>query len=412
MSRLFDAWRALMGNKPDVPPPAAAPAAHARDDARAVRALNRHLRELRALLQQQADFTTEALTRAGWQSDLEAAQQRALHRALNLTQTRDDVIVGPWTGEVGFELLYWIPFLNWLVDQGLDPSRLIVVSRGGTASWYRHLTTRYVDLLDLVTADEFREETAGPKKQMDREREFDRRMVETVRARLGLPNTVPVLHPAAMFRLFASVWRKRASIELVETFTRHAAMASPPLEADERPAGLPDNYVVARFYFSKAFPDAPTNRRLVAELLRTLSAQAPVALVATRVRLDEHSDFQSAAGSNVFVIDPHTAPSRNLDVQTRLIAGSRGFVGTYGGFSYLAPLLGKRSLSFFSRRAGFEAHHLELAHRVFDRVRSGSFLALHTQALDLVQPTVTHWLTGPDGSERPQADAATVDALT
>ena len=48
------------------------------------------------------------------------------------------VIVGPWTGEVGFELIYWIPFVRWVVTHVRDcrASALVVVSRGGTAPWY------------------------------------------------------------------------------------------------------------------------------------------------------------------------------------------------------------------------------------------------------------------------------------
>ncbi len=47
------------------------------------------------------------------------------------------VIIGPWTGEVGFELIYWIPFVRWVLRKYQIPAdRLWVVSRGGTRSWY------------------------------------------------------------------------------------------------------------------------------------------------------------------------------------------------------------------------------------------------------------------------------------
>jgi hypothetical protein len=54
-----------------------------------------------------------------------------------IARSRLPVIVGPWTGEVGFELLYWIPFLQWVRETfPIDPARMIVISRGGVASWY------------------------------------------------------------------------------------------------------------------------------------------------------------------------------------------------------------------------------------------------------------------------------------
>ena len=57
-------------------------------------------------------------------------------------------------------------------------------------------------------------------------------------------------------------------------------------------------------------------------------------------------------------------------------------------------------MSFFSRRAGFESHHLELAGRVFDRLMPGGFLALDRRASDLVRPAVAQWMTTPPGRGR------------
>ena len=356
------------------------------DVSRGLMRVNRQLTQLQGLLHQQADLTTEALHRAGWQ-DGDVARQEALERALAAVRTDADVLVGPWTGEVGFELLYWIPFLGWLAEQGPGGRRMVVVSRGGTALWYRHLTSRYVDLLELMSPEEFRAQTAGKKKQYDARRGFDREVLARVRERLGLQDG-PVVHPSAMFRLFAALWRRRAAVDLVESFSVFRRFDPPP---PEKPAGLPADYVLAKFYFSKAFPDTQENRTFAAETLQSVSRQTPVALLSTSVRLDEHSDFHAHGNSGLFVVDSHTVPHRNLELQTRLIAGARGFIGTYGGFSYLAPFHGVPSLSFFSRRNGFEPHHLDLAHRVFDRLLPGGFLALDRRAAHLVEPAVGQW---------------------
>ena len=37
------------------------------------------------------------------------------------------------------------------------------------------------------------------------------------------------------------------------------------------------------------------------------------------------------------------------------------FVGTYGGFSYLAPFLGVRATAYFSNPDGYSARHLLMA---------------------------------------------------
>jgi hypothetical protein len=369
------------------------------DVERGLHAVNRQLGELRGVLHQQGALTTEALHRAGWQSDEELAQQEALQRALRAVRSDTDVVVGPWTGEVGFELLYWIPFLTWLAGQGPGGRRMVVVSRGGAAPWYRHLTSRYVDVLELMSPDAFREATAGKKKQHDPRRALDLDLIRQARERFGLGD-VPVVHPSAMFRLFMALWRKQATVELVESFAAYGPLTPPDPPVADVPANLPADYVVAKFYFSKAFPDTTANRAFVAETIGRVSRQVPVVVLSTTLRLDEHSDADAHPGSGVFVVDAHAQPHVNLEVQTGLIARSRGFIGTYGGFAYLAPFYGVPSLSYFSRRGGFESHHLELANRVFDRVLPGGFLAVDRAAAGLVDPAVDRWASrrGPVGA--------------
>jgi hypothetical protein len=402
MSRARDLIRRWLGVTDPVPP------APPQDLSRSLDRVTRQLAELRGLIHQQADFTLEALHRAGWQDDQDVAQQEALHRALAATNGDGDVLVGPWTGEVGFELMYWIPFLSWLSEQGLSGDRIVAVSRGGAGLWYRHLTTRYVDILDLMAPEEFRERTAGKKKQYDSRRELDRELLTKAKESLGLKDAA-VVHPSAMYRLFAPLWRKRATVDLVESFARFQ-MLTPPDSVEM--SGLPSDYVVAKFYFSKAFPETTENRAFVSEILRTVSRQVPVALLSTTRRLDEHCDYQTSSSSGLFVVDAHETPQRNLERQTALITGARGFIGTYGGFSYLAPFYGVPSLSFYSRR-GFEIHHLDLAQRVFDRLLPGGFLALDRRTADLIDPAISRWRARPVTTPgEPQIEAENARATT
>jgi hypothetical protein len=356
-----------------------------------VRRLHRQITILNGVVHQQADATTEALHRAGWQTPEEALEQRHLQRALQTIKGTGDIIAGPWTGEVGFELLYWIPFLNWLQSQGLDGRRLIVVSRGGAGEWYSHLTSRYIDLLDLMTPEQLRERTSESdvkRKHYDPKRALDREILSAIESQYGVKDAA-LVHPGAMFRLFGALWRKRATVSLVDSFTTFQRLGEP--DRKDAPQGLPSNYVVAKFYFSESFPATDENRAFAADVLRRTSEQAPVVLLSTEGRIDDHADFRAAAGSNVHIVDPYDVPQKNLARQTAIIRGARGFIGTYGGFSYLAPFYGVRSVSFFSRR-GFESHHLELANRVFDKLLPGGFVALDSRAIDSVEPAVARWL--------------------
>jgi hypothetical protein len=356
---------------------------------RDVRRLGRQIAILNGVVHQQVDATSEVLHRSGWQTPDEALEQRYLQQALQTIEGAGDIVAGPWTGEVGFELLYWIPFLNWLHSHGLEGRRLVVVSRGGSASWYSHLTSRYIDLLDFMTPEQLRERTTesdDKRKQYDPKRALDREILAAVESKYGVRDAA-LIHPAAMFRLFGALWRKRATVSLVDAFTTFQRLGDP--RPPDPSLGLPEHYIAAKFYFSDAFPATDENRAFAAGLLQRASEQAPVVLLSTGIRIDDHSDFH-ATGGNVRVVDTYDVPQKNLERQTDIIRGARGFIGTYGGFSYLAPFYGVRSVSFFSRR-GFESHHLELANRVFDRLLPGGFVALDCRAIASVEPALGRW---------------------
>jgi hypothetical protein len=67
-------------------------------------------------------------------------------------------------------------------------------------------------------------------------------------------------------------------------------------------------------------------------------------------------------------------PRENLALQTAVVAGADAFVGTYGGFSYLAPFLGVRSTAYFSDADGYSARHLLMARSALASIGAGHLI--------------------------------------
>jgi hypothetical protein len=396
----------------------------------AVKSMDRRIEALQTALARQDRTMSDAFERAG-RFDEQAVDDRRFARRIEQLRRHDrPIIVGPWTGEVGFELLYWIPFLRWTIAKyGLDPGRLIVVSRGGTGSWYGAIAGRYIDIFSLVTPAEYRAATEDAKKQR-RVGAFDADIVAKVRASHGLQQA-ELLHPGMMYRLLNPFWKEVATVARVDAYTDHARMTAP---AADILADLPDEYVAVRFYFSECFPDTPSNRSFVAATLDTLSHHLPVVLLDAPFAVDDHRDYASAARDvndgrhrsdvgaeaalsvqaaadmtgarvgllggklvrsrgaaaegRVISIASRMTPETNLAVQTAAIARARAFVGTYGGYSYLAPLHGVPSIAFYSERT-FKPHHLHVAHRVFERLGGADVLALDVAQVPLVNLALT-----------------------
>ena len=288
-----------------------------------------------------------------------------------LAAGRDTIVVGPWLGEVGFELLYWVPFLRWFATTfSVAPDRLLIVSRGGTASWYRPFAASYRDIFDYLTPEEFRrrhdERVAanGEQKQtqvLAFERQVLRELTTDVHSR-------SMLHPSTMYGLFNPFWWGHVDEAWVHRFAKYERLGA------EKMGTLPDTpYTAVKFYFNDCFPDTPENRAFVRRTLQALSERGPVVSLATNLRLDDHaSDEAESFGVRTLPHDMH--PRENLALQTSIVAGASAFVGTYGGFSYLAPFLGVRSTAYFSDAGGYSARHLLMARSALESIGAGGCL--------------------------------------
>ena len=314
----------------------------------------------------------------------------ATHMLERVARGSAPVVVGPWVSEVGFELLYWIPFLNWVkANYPIAAERVVVVSRGGCGAWYREFGGRYIDLFDYYTPEEFRqisEQRITDRKAKPRTiSEFDRDILKLVQQKLQLRDS-ELLHPTHMYRLFNEFWQRDGSVSVVENFTKFVPL--PAAEAGELAGRLPDDYVAVRFYFNDAFPDTVANRRFVDELVSALAESTDVVVLTPSEQIDDHQDVPIARRGRVHHVAQWMSPRTNLEVQSQVISRARAFLGTHGGLSYLPPFYGVKSLSFYSDPASFSQQHLELARRVFTRLRPGSYVALHVDDLDTLRFTL------------------------
>lgn len=297
----------------------------------------------------------------------------ALRRDIDEVARRDGpVLVGPFTGEVGFELLYWLPMIRWAVRE--FPSlagRLTVISRGGVEQWWRSfLDVEYVDILSFYEPGEYVARKGVDKQKVAKG--FDDEILARVRSALGITDA-QVLHPSLLFQFYFHVRKGNPDVFAHRVKARPggadglAALYDPlprPTPRPELEARLPDDFVAARFYFRDSFPVTEENRAFAVETISKLARRRPVVLLNTQLELDEHSDIGGADGDLIFIDDLMRADD-NLSVQTETLGRARAFVGTYGGLAYLAPFLGVPAIGFSSLPEHAASWHLALAQRLF-----------------------------------------------
>lgn len=292
-----------------------------------------------------------------------------------LARDRRPILLGPWLGEVGFELLYWIPFLSWFCRQYAIPrDRVIAVSRGGASAWYAGFVDRSHDALAFMSQEEFRRKNADRTEHLGEQKQvawtlLDEEIVALVREREQ--TDVAVLHPSTMYRLFAPYWWGHRPIAWIHQYADFSPIAPPSLGVS-----LPANYTAVKFYFNDCFRNTPQNRAFVDRTIRGLADEGPVISLSTGVSLDDHAPCEPDVAA-MHDIQHLLSPQSNLMVQSAIVAGAKRFVGTYGGFAYLAPLCGIPALSYYSEAKSFSTRHLDLMRDVLQSRN-------HARLLDVV----------------------------
>jgi hypothetical protein len=298
-----------------------------------------------------------------------------------LASGSDTIVAGPWLGEVGFELLYWMPFLRWFAARfHVAPERLMVVSRGGTAGWYRPFAALYRETFDYLTPEQFRQRhdervrANGEQKQtqvLAFERELLRELTTDVTHR-------SMLHPSTMYGLFNPFWWGHVGDAWVHAHAAYTRLAAPSVPGYALPAGP---YTAVKFYFNDCFPATPANRAFVRRTLQALVARGPVVSLATGLKLDDH-DGDDLRALGVQPLPAHLHPRDNLALQSAVVAGAAGFAGTYGGFSYLAPFFGVPSTAYYSNVHGFSPRHLVMARSAIASIAGGGSLDVRSTGGD------------------------------
>ena len=130
----------------------------------------------------------------------------------------DTIVLGPWTGDLSAEAVYWLPFVRWAAER-IGRERLVAVSRGGVARWYADSADNYLEILDYFSRSELRRGTDDPARHPgDVPRgstPFDREVVRVVRQAFGT-RRVRTLHPSVVADLGHGYWKGGSANDLLK----------------------------------------------------------------------------------------------------------------------------------------------------------------------------------------------------
>lgn len=282
--------------------------------------------------------------------------------AKRLQYSTRPILIGPWRSEVGFELLYWLPFLHAFRSR-IDPNRLIAIGRGGSASWYQ--MSGRADLYEHVPVETVRtwsvmaSQQTGSQKQQTRE-DWERHVCGLTAAALGL-RTYHTLSPCWMYRLLEPWWTGRATEQYLNRYTlQPVRLPAPPMDPDLK-AKLPDSYIAMRWYARPTWPYREDLVLWTRTLVEKVAKQIPVVLI-NSFHADDHADINLGPIPNVFMLSDfiEQTPLNNLEIQSSVIAQAKAYLGTYGGMAQGAMRWGVPTVALYREFGSTAAQHLTL----------------------------------------------------
>ena len=300
------------------------------------------------------------------------------------------IILGPWLSEVGYEALYWVPFVRWFArNYDVDPERIVALSRGGVAAWYGGIASRYVEQFDLLTPQEFAARNEARRGDADQKQlarsAFDNEILSRARRHLGI-EAAAVCHPSTMFQLLRQFWLGNDSLQSVLDYTEYEPVAS---DAPVDLPALPNEFVAVKFYTGRALADTPAHRDQLRRLIERIGRKYPIVTLNTNLSLDEHADYVFQDISGLITLDRWMTPQNNLAVQTEVIRRASRFVGTCGSLAWLAPMLGTETLAVYADDH-FLTPHLYAARHAYASMNAARFTAIDLSVLeqiDVLDPT-------------------------
>jgi hypothetical protein len=308
---------------------------------------------------QSSDLESQFAT--SWKRERRKIRNNFMERA-----SHEDLILAPWLGEIGYEILYWIPFLHRMVESGaIHKSQLTVVSRGGVSEWYKGISENYVEIYDYFTPEELnnlkseRYEKAGTQKLIGQDNSVEDKILARITRQSSLSKNIyyPSEFFNAMHPLFSRLG-KAAPFRMASDMLVHKQIGSS--ESNLKPLVPSGKYICVNLYLRPSFSPSPAEYAILLASIDTLARK----LGATVIELNsgdgldpEHGNFSR----NTNWVNSQTIyksnPSNNLEWQSALISGSMLYIGTYGGPSYISLMYNVPTIALYSSREGLNPVH-------------------------------------------------------
>ena len=290
---------------------------------------------------------------------------REFDALVSSVQSAQRIVIGPWTAELGSEVLYWIPFLRAALRDITANTEIVVLSRGGSGYWYPATHTN-VDLFQMFhesywSSDLFpRLQAEGLAMKQTRKSALDLFIRDQYDGGLWI-------HPEVLFSVIKPFLSGNKEAEWVIRFLKFAKSKSElPMQANSRDLdvwsktinALPPRFVAVRGYARPSITRDQVTQTL-RKVLTTEFKDLPIVDLSMGFSVDDHMEvaYDSASTKPLLGVPAHL----NLNMQQAIIERAEALVSSYGGTAYLGLMAGVPTHALVGDPRMYVWRHLDVA---------------------------------------------------
>lgn len=253
----------------------------------------------------------------------------------------DTIVFGPFFSEVGYEVLYWFPYINYLIS-GKQNQKIIILSRGGLSKVFfpfnnieHHCLINLLGKKDYV---DFIKMSTGDYKDGLNQKGIIKNSNEELIQKLNLNSNKPlIVDPSKMFKFYKSYISKKVGIKSLNEFSNYDLYKNyNRLENTKKKYDL-----CIKLYDAPQLRFNDFVKKKIIKKINSLSNKKICILISNKY--DDHEQiFLEKLNENIEKIK--IPDFDNLKYQSEIISNSKTFITPYGGMSYLGPILGAKTI--------------------------------------------------------------------
>lgn len=257
---------------------------------------------------------------------------------LKIEKTKDKVVFGPFYSEVGYELIYWFPLISWLTEN-INRNKISFVSRGGLAKFFFEESADYCliekygnEKVEQLIRDNSKNHTSSMKqKSLNND---DHSIVKEV---INDDNFL-LVPPSKMFQLYKPFYSGYLGERFLLNIENYNFMKKSKFINDKN-----KKYdLCIKIYDCHQFKIKKFDMQKINDFVRNKNFKKIILLISKKY--DDHEQFDGSLLDFDYKKINLEGPN-NLLEQATIISQSRLFLTSYGGISYLGPMVGTNTLS-------------------------------------------------------------------